>query len=54
MKKKMVKKLELSRETVAKLDRTEMERVGGGIVSSDDLYCMMTKKTIGTGTSDYN
>lgn len=51
--KKTTKKLVLSRETVRSLDEWEVRQVGGGIVSSDNIECMMERRKL-TGTGSDN
>lgn len=41
---KKPKKLVLSKETLRSLDEAELKKVPGGIVSSDDRYCMNDPK----------
>ena len=48
--KKTKKKLDLSKETVANLGRPELGQIAGGIVSSDNIECMMDRKQF-TGSS---
>jgi hypothetical protein len=49
--KKSVKKLMLTRETVTKLSQAELENAAGGIISTDNIWCMQTRTR--TGATDY-
>ena len=41
--KKNLKKLTLTRETIKNLAQTELENAAGGIISTDNIWCMRTR-----------